>query len=53
MIEALLHHEALRSVQIWMLNTSDAQGLYARYGFRPCTDGREMRLDLPNGRVAG
>jgi hypothetical protein len=28
-----------------MLNTSDAHGLYERYGFRPCTDGKEMQLD--------
>lgn len=50
LVEALLGHPDLRTVQTWMLNTSDAQGLYERYGFRPCTDGNEMRLDRP---VAG
>ena len=34
-------------VSTWMLNTSDAHGLYARFGFRPATDGNEMRLDRP------
>lgn len=45
LVEALLDHPELRTVQTWMLNTADAQGLYERYGFRPCTDGHEMRLD--------
>jgi len=45
--EALLGHPDLRTVQTWMLNTSDAHGLYERYGFRHCTDGNEMRLDRP------
>ncbi|MBX3584229.1 MAG: GNAT family N-acetyltransferase [Rhizobiaceae bacterium] len=45
LVEALLGHPELRTVQTWMLNTADAQGLYKRYGFRPCTDGHEMRLD--------
>lgn len=47
LIEALLDHPELRSVSAWMLNTSDAHGLYARFGFRPATDGNEMRLDRP------
>lgn len=50
LVEALLDHPDLRSVTTWTLNTSDAQGLYARYGFKPATDGNEMRLDRP---VAG
>lgn len=45
LVEALLGHPELRTVQTWMLNTSDAHRLYERYGFRPCTDGNEMRLD--------
>ena len=45
LVEALLGHTELASVSIWTLNTSDAQALYARYGFRPVTDGSEMRLD--------
>ncbi len=45
LVEALLGHPELRTVSTWMLNTSDAHGLYKRYGFRHCTDGNEMRLD--------
>ena len=47
LVQALLDHPELRSVGTWMLNTSDAHGLYARFGFRPVTDGNEMRLDRP------
>jgi GNAT superfamily N-acetyltransferase len=45
LVEALLSHPELRSVSTWLLNTCDAHDLYARYGFRPTTDGNEMRLD--------
>ena len=45
LVESLLNHPALRTVSTFMLNTSDAHGLYARFGFRPATDGNEMRLD--------
>ncbi len=45
LVEALLVHPELTSVSTFMLNTSDAHGLYARFGFRPVTDGNEMRLD--------
>jgi GNAT superfamily N-acetyltransferase len=45
LVEALLQHPKLRSVSTWMLNTSDAHSLYTRFGFRPVTDGNEMRLD--------
>ena len=47
LLQALLDHPDLRSVGTWMLNTSDAHSLYARFGFRPSTDGNEMRLDRP------
>jgi len=47
LVQALLDHPDLRSVGTWMLNTSDAHGLYARFGFRPSTDGNEMRFDRP------
>lgn len=47
LIEALLNNPELATVRTWMLNTSDAHRLYARYGFRPTTDGNEMRLDRP------
>lgn len=45
LVRALLDHPDLRSVSTWMLNTSDAHELYARFGFRPVIDGNEMRLD--------
>jgi len=51
LVEALLDHPDLRSIQTFMLNTSDAHGLYARFGFKPMTDGNEMRLD--RAAVAG
>jgi GNAT superfamily N-acetyltransferase len=53
LVQALLDHPELRSVSTWMLNTSDAHGLYARFGFKPTTDGNEMRLDrpLPAGKL--
>ena len=47
LVQALLDHPDLRSVSTWMLNTSDAHNLYARFGFKPVTDGNEMRLDRP------
>ena len=50
LVQALLDHPELGSVSTWMLNTSDAQGLYARFGFKPATDGNEMRLDRPAAR---
>jgi GNAT superfamily N-acetyltransferase len=50
LVQALLDHPELRSVSTWMLNTSDAHGLYGRFGFRPTTDGNEMRLDRPTAR---
>ena len=51
LVEALLDHPDLRSIQTFMLNTSDAHGLYARFGFKPMTDGNEMRLE--RAAVAG
>lgn len=47
LVEALLAHPELKTVSAWMLNTGDAHGLYARYGFQPVTGGNEMRLDRP------
>ena len=49
LVEALLDHPELRTVPTFMLNTADAHGLYARYGFRPVVDGNEMRLDRAIG----
>ncbi|HEY6630802.1 MAG TPA: GNAT family N-acetyltransferase [Rhizobiaceae bacterium] len=45
LVEALLDHPDLRSIGTIMLNTSDAHGLYARFGFKPTTEGNEMRLE--------
>jgi GNAT superfamily N-acetyltransferase len=47
LVEALLGHPELATVSTFMLNTADAHGLYARYGFRPADGGSEMRLDRP------
>ncbi len=47
LVKALLDHAELSSVSAWMLNTSDAHSLYVRFGFRPVTDGNEMRFDRP------
>lgn len=49
LVEALLGHPELRTVSTFMLNTADAHGLYVRYGFRPVSDGNEMRLDRAAG----
>lgn len=38
LIETTLDHPRLRTVRKWTLATSDAQGLYERYGFAPLSD---------------
>jgi len=45
LVRELLNHPELRTVTLWTLNTSDAHGLYQRFGFRRVFDGNEMRLD--------
>ena len=46
LVEALLGHPELATVNHWTLTTGDAHGLYARYGFRLDEgDGRKMALD--------
>lgn len=35
MLEFIMSHPDLQSLRRWMLATRDAQGLYARYGFKP------------------
>ncbi|MBV8185078.1 MAG: GNAT family N-acetyltransferase, partial [Hyphomicrobiales bacterium] len=35
LVEAVLAHPDLRGLRRLTLSTSDASGLYARYGFRP------------------
>ena len=38
LVETALGHPELRGVRRWMLGTSDAHGLYARFGFVPTGD---------------
>ena len=45
LVQALLDHPDLASVDHWCLATSDAHGLYEKYGFKPSAEGRYMRLD--------
>ncbi len=46
LIEAILAHPELTTVDHWTLNTADAHALYARYGFRQGeVDSRWMTLD--------
>lgn len=46
LVETILAHPELTTVQHWTLTTSDAQGLYAQYGFRLGeADGKWMTLD--------
>ena len=45
LVQAFLDHPELAGVGHWSLTTSDAHGLYERFGFRASTDGRYMRLD--------
>lgn len=44
-VKAILDHPDLADVSIWSLTTSDAQGLYEKFGFQAAADGRYMRLD--------
>jgi GNAT superfamily N-acetyltransferase len=44
LVRAILDHPDLAAVTSWTLRTSDAHGLYARFGFEPSTDGVHMRL---------
>ena len=46
LIGTILAHPELATVRNWTLTTADAQGLYARYGFRPGeADNKWMTLD--------
>ena len=42
LIQSALDHPDLAGVPRWILNTRDAQGLYARFGFEPSPAGRFM-----------
>ena len=52
LVETILAHPALTTVTHWTLVTSDAQALYARFGFRPGeADGRWMTLERSLDRL--
>lgn len=53
LMETILAHPELKTVQNWTLTTADAQELYARYGFRPGeASNRWMTLDRsPQGET--
>ncbi|GAA4114999.1 GNAT family N-acetyltransferase [Aminobacter aganoensis] len=44
LVQALLDHPDLASVTGWSLRTSDAHGLYNKFGFEVSNDGMYMRL---------
>lgn len=35
LVENILNHPELKTIQTWRLGTSDAHGLYAQFGFKP------------------
>ena len=46
LVETILAHPELRSVEHWTLSTADAHALYERHGFRQgAVDGKWMTLD--------
>src|SRR5512137_2750349 len=48
LIETVFSHPDLKDVRRWMLATSDAHELYARYGFKPLDDpGHWMQRVIP------
>jgi len=49
MIEAILHHPELQGLRRFLLITRDAQGLYAKFGFKPlAAPDRFMELHMQN-----
>ncbi len=42
LMKCVINHSDLRQVKTWMLKTSDAHGLYAKYGFRRTTKPNEI-----------
>ena len=38
LVETMLAHPDLRGLKRWRLNTRDAHGLYAQFGFTPLED---------------
>lgn len=49
LVAALLDHPDLTTVTSWSLRTTDAHGLYERFGFQSCDDGAYMRLTRDPG----
>ena len=49
LVECMLAHPDLQNIRRWTLNTADAHGLYARFGFKPVeTSGRLMERIVSN-----
>jgi len=42
LMQAILAHPELQGLQVFLLRTRDAQGLYARFGFEPIARPEEM-----------
>ena len=42
LVECVLAHPDLERVQLWVLGTADAHGLYERLGFAMAPEGRYM-----------
>ena len=44
LISAILQHEDLQGLQVFLLRTRDAHGLYAPFGFEPVKDPEELMV---------
>ena len=44
LMDSIINNELLRNVQIWMLATDDAHGLYRQYGFKPLPHPEKMMI---------
>ena len=38
LMEAIINEPILKKVKVWRLGTDDAQGLYAKFGFKPVSE---------------
>ena len=45
LVDYVLNHSSLKTVETWMLSTADAQGLYERFGFKRINE-KLMRLRI-------
>jgi GNAT superfamily N-acetyltransferase len=53
MMEAITLHPELQNLRRWLLITRDAQGLYAKFGFKPlAAPDRFMERHTPNAYLA-